>query len=222
MSLLRGIADDVALRPGCRITSGRAKALSVAGIRRTMERCIAAGEMLAGGVTCCADQYFFPDAAARAYQASGMRAISAWRCSIFLRRTPWMPMATCNQGSPRATSGSTSRCSSFALAPHAPYTVGDASWREDRRLCAAARSADPDAPAGDAATSARAASPIRHRSVARACIVSGVTGPDFIAVHGAASPAADIELLVAAALPRRALPGIEPQARQRHRAGRRN
>jgi len=32
-------------------------------------------EMLRGGITCCNDMYFFPDAAARAYRASGMRAM---------------------------------------------------------------------------------------------------------------------------------------------------
>ena len=31
--------------------------------------------MLRGGITCCNDMYFYPDAAARAYENAGMRAM---------------------------------------------------------------------------------------------------------------------------------------------------
>ena len=36
---------------------------------------LAAAEMLRGGITCCNDMYFYPDAAARAYEIAGMRAL---------------------------------------------------------------------------------------------------------------------------------------------------
>ncbi|HKN10123.1 MAG TPA: amidohydrolase family protein, partial [Pseudomonadota bacterium] len=74
MTLLRGIADDLALKDWLEqhIWPREARFLSPEFVHDGT--LIAAGEMLLGGVTCCADQYFFPDAAARAYRQSGMRA----------------------------------------------------------------------------------------------------------------------------------------------------
>ena len=76
MTLLRGIADDVPLEGLARAsTSGRAKAAFVAPEFVHDGTLLAAAEMLRGGITCCNDMYFFPDAAARAYDAAGMRAM---------------------------------------------------------------------------------------------------------------------------------------------------
>ena len=84
----------------------------------------------------------------------------------------------------------------FSLAPHAPYTVGDASWGKivmyARQLDLPIQTHLLEAPEERAQTSRSTAS--------RRCsgsIVSGVTGPGFIAIHGVQLDAADIELLAA-------------------------
>ena len=48
----------------------------------------------------------------------------------------------------------------------------------------------------------------------------GATGPNFIAIHAVHVDERDIATLVRQRLPRRALPGVEHEARKRHRAGR--
>jgi len=75
MSLLRGSADDVALAPWLQDHIWPLEKAFLSPEFVHDGTLLAAAEMLAGGVTCCNDQYFFPDAAARAYQASGMRAM---------------------------------------------------------------------------------------------------------------------------------------------------
>src|SRR5262249_6370798 len=75
MSLFRGIADDLPLARWLEDHIWPREARNVApefvydGVR------LAAAEMLKGGITCCNDMYFFPDAAARAYLETGMRAM---------------------------------------------------------------------------------------------------------------------------------------------------
>ena len=76
MTLMRGIADDLALEPWLRehIWPREARVLGTEFVRDGT--LIASAEMLRGGITCCNDMYFFPDAAAAAYHASGMRAMA--------------------------------------------------------------------------------------------------------------------------------------------------
>src|SRR5207249_3036884 len=74
MALLRGIADDVALKVWLEQHIWPREARFVSPDFVHDGTLIAAGEMLLSGITCCADQYFFPDAAARAYRQSGIRA----------------------------------------------------------------------------------------------------------------------------------------------------
>ena len=75
MSLFRGIADDVPLAVWLErhIWPREGK---FAGPEFVYDGArLAAAEMLRGGVTCCNDMYFFPDAAARAFVELGMRAM---------------------------------------------------------------------------------------------------------------------------------------------------
>src|SRR4030095_13197585 len=75
MSLFRGIADDLPLARWLEDHIWPREARSVApefvydGVR------LAAAGMLKGGITCCKDMCFFPDAAARAYVETGLRAM---------------------------------------------------------------------------------------------------------------------------------------------------
>ena len=75
MTLLRGIADDVPLDAWLRQHIWPAETAHLAPDFVFDGTLVAAAEMLAGGTTTAADMYFFPEAAARAYLAAGMRAV---------------------------------------------------------------------------------------------------------------------------------------------------
>jgi len=196
MSLLRGSADDVALAPWLQDHIWPLEKAFLSPEFVHDGTLLAAAEMLAGGVTCCNDQYFFPDAAARAYQASGMRAMLGLAVLDF-------PTAYAVNADGYLQSGLAARDKwkhepllSFSLAPHAPYTVGDASWK---KIVVYARQLD--LPIQTHLLETRDE---RSRSESefgidplRRLHSLGVTGPGFIAVHGTHLEATDIELLVA-------------------------
>src|SRR5436309_11646201 len=130
MTLLRGIADDIPLKPWLEEHIWPREGRFVSPEFVYDGTLIAAGEMLKGGITCCADQYFFPDAAARAYRQSGIRALIGLPVLDFPT-----PYATDADGYLQA--GLAARDAwkhepkfAFALAPHAPYTVRDSSWEK--------------------------------------------------------------------------------------------
>ena len=75
MSLLRGVADDVPLKAWLEQSIWPRESRFVDADFVYDGTLLAAAEMLQGGITCCNDMYFFPDAAARAYRTSGMRAM---------------------------------------------------------------------------------------------------------------------------------------------------
>lgn len=194
MTLLRGSADDIALKPWLEdhIWPRERAFLSAEFVHDGT--LLAAAEMLAGGVTCCNDQYFFPDAAARAYRASGMRAMLGLAVLDF-------PTAYAADADGYLQSGLAARDAwrnepllSFSLAPHAPYTVGDASWR---KIVLYARQLDlpiqthllETRDERSRSESEFGIDPLRrlHRL--------GVTGPGFVAVHGTHLEQADMALL---------------------------
>lgn len=196
MSLLRGSADDVPLVPWLKdYIWPREKAFLSPDFVQD-GTLLAAAEMLCGGVTCCNDQYFFPDAAARAYAASGMRAMLGLAVLDF-------PTAYAADADGYLQAGLAARdrwkhepLLSFSLAPHAPYTVADASWT---KIVVYARQLDLPIQTHLLETDAE-----RARSKAEFGIQPlqrldrlGVTGPTFIAVHGTHLDASDIELLAA-------------------------
>ncbi len=75
MSLFRGLADDVPLKVWLeqQIWPREGRFVSPDFVYDGAR--LAAAEMLRGGVTCCNDMYFFPDATARAFVELGMRAM---------------------------------------------------------------------------------------------------------------------------------------------------
>lgn len=194
MTLFRGIADDIALKPWLedRIWPLEREFLAAEFVHDGT--LLGAAEMLAGGVTCCNDQYFFPDAAARAYRAIGMRAMLGLAVLDF-------PTAYAADADGCLQAGLAARDAwrnepllSFSLAPHAPYSVGDASWR---KIVVYARQLDLPIQThlletGDeraASVTGHGLGPLQrlHRL--------GVTGPGFVAVHGTHLDAADMALL---------------------------
>ena len=196
MTLLRGIADDVALKPWLEqhIWPREERFLSPEFVHDGT--LIAAGEMLRGGITCCADQYFFPDAAARAYARSGIRAFLGLPVLDF----PTLYAPDCGGylqvGLAARDAWKQEPKFAFALAPHAPYTVGDASWE---KIVVYAR--ELDLPIQTHLQETRDELEQSMASLAMTPLARldrlGATGPGFIAVHAVHLADSDIELLAA-------------------------
>lgn len=128
MTLLRGMADDLPLMRWLndRIWPAEKQHVSEAFVRDGT--LLAAAEMLAGGVTTCNDMYFFPRAAAEAFQQAGMRATLGMIVLEF-------PSAYASDADDYLSKGLALRDElkdepllGFTFAPHAPYTISDASF----------------------------------------------------------------------------------------------
>jgi 5-methylthioadenosine/S-adenosylhomocysteine deaminase len=139
MSLLRGIGGDLPLMDWLQhhVWPAEARLLSPEFVRDGT--ILAVAEMLRSGTTCFNDMYLFPEETAKVVDAFGIRAVLGLTVIDF--PTPWAQtpdeyfekgerLAECWQGHDRIT---------FAVAPHAPYTVGDDSLRRIARLAEAMR-----------------------------------------------------------------------------------
>ena len=134
MTLFRGLADDLPLDSWLAEHIWPAEARFVdEGFVRAGTR-LAAAEMLRGGTTCFNDMYFFPDVAGEVARDAGIRAVlglivlevpTAWagdRESYFSRG---LEVHEAFRGDGLIAT---------ALAPHAPYTVGDEAFERVREL----------------------------------------------------------------------------------------
>ncbi len=129
MVLLRGVADDLPLMRwlGEHVWPLEAKYVSARFVREgTLAAC---AEMLRGGITCFNDMYFFPEEALAAALEAGMRAALGLIVVEF-------PSAYASDADDYLAKGLALRdrwrehpLVSFCLAPHAPYTVSDATFR---------------------------------------------------------------------------------------------
>ena len=130
MSLFRGLADDLHLMDWL------SKHIWPAEGRHVSEQFIhdgtllACAEMLRSGITCFNDMYFFPEQAGRAALEAGMRAV----LGIVVIEFP-TPYASDAQDYLRKGLGARDALKSeallsFCMAPHAPYTVSDASFEQ--------------------------------------------------------------------------------------------
>ena len=132
MTLMRGIADDLPLMTWLQGHIWPAEAKFVgADLVRDGAR-LAAAELLRGGVTCVNEMYFFPEVAAAVFSEIGMRAgigltvielPTAWASSADEYFDKCLAVYDQIKGNPllRPT-----------WAPHAPYTVSDASFERIR------------------------------------------------------------------------------------------
>jgi 5-methylthioadenosine/S-adenosylhomocysteine deaminase len=129
MALLRGVGDDMPLGRWLaeRIWPLEQALVSDAFVRDGAR--LAAVEMLRAGVTTCSDMYFYPDVAARALASVGMRAVVGIIAIEF-------PTAYASDAEDYLRKGLHARDElrdepliGFTLAPHAPYTVSDATLR---------------------------------------------------------------------------------------------
>ncbi len=128
MALMRGLADDLPLLDWLQkhiwpAESGNASPQFVYDGTR-----LACAEMLLGGVTCFNDMYFFPEAAASAASELGMRAMLGITALEF--PTPYASDADdyLDKGLAVREQWLSHPLIGFCLAPHAPYTVSDASF----------------------------------------------------------------------------------------------
>jgi 5-methylthioadenosine/S-adenosylhomocysteine deaminase len=134
MALMRGLADDMPLMAWLRehIWPAEGRVMGAEFVRDGSELAIA--EMLRGGTTTCNENYFFPDAFAQACRSFGFRA----RVGLPIVEFPSAWAASTDEYFDRALAvhdelkGDPLLACTFA--PHAPYTVSDASFERVRTL----------------------------------------------------------------------------------------
>lgn len=134
MSLLRGIADDLPLMRWLQEHVWPAESKHVSPQFVKDGTLIACAEMLRGGVTCMNDMYFFPEAALEAVLESGMRAALGLIAVEFPSAYAADPDQYLAKGLALRDEWREHPRLSFCLAPHAPYTVSDATFRKVAQL----------------------------------------------------------------------------------------
>ena len=132
MSLMRGLADDLALMDWLQNHIWPAEGTHVSrafcldGVR------LSATEFIRCGITCANDMYFFPDASAEGFADAGLRAVvnlivldfpSAWASGPDEYFAKGIALHDGLRGNPLVRT---------IFGPHAPYTVGDAALRKAR------------------------------------------------------------------------------------------
>ena len=129
MALLRGVGDDMPLQ---RWLQERIWPLEMALVDEQFVHDgarLAATEMLRAGITTCSDMYFYPEVSARAMRATGMRAV----VGIIAIEMPTRYAADADdylhKGLAARDSLRDDPLVSFTVAPHAPYTVSDATLK---------------------------------------------------------------------------------------------
>ena len=194
MSLLRGVGSDQPLMDWLKryIWPAEGKLLAPDFVQAGTRLAIA--EMLRGGTTCFSDMYLFVADAARVVDASGIRA--ALGLTVFDFPTPWARTADeyFERGAEVVDTWGGHPRIRFTVAPHAPYTVGDASLRR-----VAARARELDVPihmhvhetAGEIADAEQAGQP---RPLARLAAL-GLLDQPFVAVHMTQVDEQDLNLL---------------------------
>lgn len=194
MSLMRGLADDLPLMRWLQEAIWPTESKHVCEVFVRDGTYLAAAEMLRGGITTCNDMYFYPDAAAEAFDRAGMRAIVGVTVIDFpttyaadadeyfrkglAARDKW-------SGNPRLR---------FTIAPHAPYTVSDESLER-----AASLAAELDCPIHmhvheTAHEIEESQARYGMRPLARLAQL-GLLGSNFLGVHAVHLDQADLDLL---------------------------
>ena len=194
MALMRGLADDRALMDWLRNHIWPAEAQLVSPVFVRDGTLLACAEMLRSGITCFSDMYFFPEAAAEAALAAGMRAAIGM---IVIE----MPSPYAGDARDYLAKGLAMRDAlrdepllSFCIAPHAPYTVSDPTFER-----IATYAAELDLPVhihvhetDDEVKESVAAHGMRPLARLQRF---GLLGPGLIAVHAVHVQQSEIELL---------------------------
>ena len=134
MTLMRGVADDLALHDWLQHHIWPVEAAVIGPEFVADGVSLAIAEMLRGGTTCCNENYFFPDVQAATYKRNGFRA----RVGLPVIDFPTAWAKTDDEYFDRAgevhDQWRGDPLVSTAFAPHAPYTVSDASFARIRML----------------------------------------------------------------------------------------
>jgi 5-methylthioadenosine/S-adenosylhomocysteine deaminase len=197
MALFRGFADDLPLEVWLREHIWPAEARWVGPELVADGTRLAIAEMLAGGVTCFSDMYFHADVTGTVAAESGMRAVLGM--IVLDIPTPYAKDADeyLRKGLEIHDRFKAEPLLTTAFAPHAPYSVGDATLAHIRRLAD-----ELDRPVHihvheTAAEVAEAVAATGRRPLARLAALGLVT-PSLIGVHATALTPAEIELLATA------------------------
>lgn len=194
MTLLRGLADDLPLMDWLQhhIWPAEGRHMSPQFVHDGTQ--LACAEMLLGGTTCVNDMYFYPDAAIDAAISAGMRIAAG--ITILEFPTPYATDAQdyLSKGLATRDRYRSEALVSFTLAPHAPYTVSDGTFREVLTLSeqlALPVHVHLHETAGEITDSLR-----DHgmRPIARLARL-GLLSPNLIAIHAVHLDPVDIELL---------------------------
>jgi 5-methylthioadenosine/S-adenosylhomocysteine deaminase len=134
MTLMRGLADDLPLMRWLEhhIWPAEMKHISPQFVKDGT--LLACAEMLRGGVTCFNDMYFFPEAALEAALETGIRASIGMIVVEFPSAYASDPDDYLAKGLALRDRWREHPLLSFCLAPHAPYTVSDATFRQVAKM----------------------------------------------------------------------------------------
>jgi 5-methylthioadenosine/S-adenosylhomocysteine deaminase len=136
MTLMRGMSDDLPLMRWLEDHIWPAERQHVSAAMVRDGTLLACAEMLRGGVTCFNEMYFFPEAALEAALAAGMRAAVGIIVIDFPTAYASDPADYLRKGLALRDAQRDEPLASFCLAPHAPYTVSDATFRQVVTLAA--------------------------------------------------------------------------------------
>lgn len=134
MTLLRGIADDMALERWLNDHIWPTEMRLVTPDFVADGTALAVAEMLRGGTTCFSDMYFFPDTVADVAANAGMRTVVGMIVLEF--PTPWADNAAeyIGKGLELLDAYKGHPLVSLTFAPHAPYSVADETLKRVRKL----------------------------------------------------------------------------------------
>ena len=130
MTLLRGLADDLELMDWLKGHVWRAEQRHVSESFVRDGTLLACAEMIKAGVTCFNDMYFFPGAAAEAAVQAGLRAVLGLVVVDLPTAYARDAHEYLEKGLELRDRWRDSALLSFCMAPHAPYTVSDATFEK--------------------------------------------------------------------------------------------
>jgi len=194
MALMRGMADDLALMDWLQNHIWPAEARTVSDEFAYDGTLLACAEMLRGGITCFNDMYFFPEAAARAALRTGMRAALGIIAVEFRSAYAADAQDYLTKGIALRDTLREEPLLSFCLAPHAPFTVSDATFAQ-----IAIYAGELDLPVHihlhETAQEIRDSITAHGVRPVERLERLGLLGPGLIAVHGVHLNTAEIDLL---------------------------
>jgi len=196
MNLLRGVGDDLALDAWLRERIWPLEAQLLSPEFAFDGALLACAEMLLGGTTCFNDMYFFPDQVAVAASVFGMRASIGLPVVEFPTAWGTGPAEYLRKGLALRDRMRDDPLTSFCLAPHAPYTVGDDSFRQIASLAAETGMPIHCHVHETAREVADALAETGRRPLQRLAEL-GILGPQLIAVHAVHMDDTDLAMLAA-------------------------